>query len=166
MLHDKIRVRIPHPMRARTSRARSEYRGQEDGKPMHVIETTAGRCIFNDILPKGMPFYNLTMAQKKLSGVISDCFTYRRQRRDDRPARQDQGPGLPARHAGGPQFRPDRSEDPGEEARDHHGNGEARRQDPEELRDGVLTERERYNQVIDAWTQRPRGRDERDDPRA
>ncbi|GAG75920.1 unnamed protein product, partial [marine sediment metagenome] len=43
-----------------------------------VIETTVGRCIFNDILPSGvgMPFYNMTMSQKKLSQVISDCFEF------------------------------------------------------------------------------------------
>ena len=104
----------------------------EDGK-LHVVETTVGRCIFNDILPKGMPFYNMTMAQKKLSRVISDCFEYRRQRRDGRPAGPDQGPGLPVCDAGGPELRPDRPEDPGEEARDHRRDGEAGRQDPEEL---------------------------------
>ena len=75
-LHAKIRVRIPHRML-------KEKPGEvktigEDGK-MYVVETTAGRCIFNDILPKGMPFYNMTMAQKKLSQVISDCFVYCRQ---------------------------------------------------------------------------------------
>jgi len=38
------------------------------------IVTTAGRCIFNDILPKGMAFYNETLAQSGVSRVISDCF--------------------------------------------------------------------------------------------
>ncbi|MGE5293248.1 MAG: DNA-directed RNA polymerase subunit beta', partial [Solirubrobacterales bacterium] len=73
-LHDKIRVRIPHKIvKDKSSEKRFD---PNDGKALHVVETTAGRLIFNDILPKGMPYYNLTMAQKKLSGVISDCFTY------------------------------------------------------------------------------------------
>jgi DNA-directed RNA polymerase subunit beta' len=38
------------------------------------IVTTAGRCIFNDILPKGMGFYNYPLGQKGASRVISDCF--------------------------------------------------------------------------------------------
>ena len=37
------------------------------------ILTTAGRCIFNDILPEGMPFYNIAISAKAASGVISDC---------------------------------------------------------------------------------------------
>jgi len=36
--------------------------------------TTAGRCLFNDILPVGMGFYNYPLGQKGVSGVISDCF--------------------------------------------------------------------------------------------
>jgi len=38
------------------------------------IRTTAGRCIFNDILPKGVPFYNCTLAKKGGSRVIDDTF--------------------------------------------------------------------------------------------
>ena len=30
----------------------------------HVIFTTVGRCIFNDILPKAMPFYNYALTAK------------------------------------------------------------------------------------------------------
>jgi len=37
------------------------------------ILSTAGRCIFNDILPEGMPFYNLSLGAKGISRVISDC---------------------------------------------------------------------------------------------
>ena len=39
---------------------------------MSVVGTTVGRCIFNDILPEGMPFYNITMSKKILGRVISD----------------------------------------------------------------------------------------------
>jgi len=50
----------------------------EDSGPKDstIVETTAGRCIFNDMLPKGMPFYNMTMSQNILSRVISDCFKF------------------------------------------------------------------------------------------
>jgi len=39
------------------------------------IVTTPGRCIFNDILPEGMPFYNMALGAKGTSKVISDCHT-------------------------------------------------------------------------------------------
>jgi DNA-directed RNA polymerase subunit beta' len=66
-LHTKIKVRIPNPKIITDS-----------GKVQNtkVIETTVGRCLFNDILPDGMPFYNVTMSQKMLSRVISDCFEF------------------------------------------------------------------------------------------
>jgi DNA-directed RNA polymerase subunit beta' len=40
----------------------------------HVILTTVGRCIFNDILPKEMPFYNTALTSAGQSRVIADCY--------------------------------------------------------------------------------------------
>jgi len=39
-----------------------------------IYETTAGRIIFNDILPEGAPFYNITLNTKAISGIIADCY--------------------------------------------------------------------------------------------
>src|SRR3954447_26495704 len=39
-----------------------------------VILTTVGRCIFNDILPKAMPFYNYAPPSKGPSRVIADTY--------------------------------------------------------------------------------------------
>ncbi len=38
------------------------------------IITTPGRCVFNDILPKGMAFYNYPLGSKGEGRVISDCY--------------------------------------------------------------------------------------------
>jgi len=38
-----------------------------------LIETTAGRVIFNDVLPAGMPFYNYDLDKKGLANIIADC---------------------------------------------------------------------------------------------
>ncbi len=40
----------------------------------HVILTTVGRCMFNGILPKQMPFYNYGMTSRGLSRVIADTY--------------------------------------------------------------------------------------------
>ncbi|MDY6913972.1 MAG: DNA-directed RNA polymerase subunit beta', partial [Planctomycetota bacterium] len=40
----------------------------------HRIITTVGRCILNDILPEGMPFYNYALGQRGAGRVISDCY--------------------------------------------------------------------------------------------
>ncbi len=51
---------------------------QEQPKPKkydgQVILTTVGRCIFNDILPKAMPFYNTALTSAGQSRVIADCY--------------------------------------------------------------------------------------------
>ena len=43
-------------------------------EPGARVETTVGRCIFNDNLPEEMPFYNCELGNKGLSDVISDCY--------------------------------------------------------------------------------------------
>ena len=67
-VHAKVKVGIPKGKLVIDDKGEKKSKG--------VIETTAGRCLFNDILHEKMPFYNITMAQKKLSRVISDCFAY------------------------------------------------------------------------------------------
>jgi DNA-directed RNA polymerase subunit beta' len=38
------------------------------------IVTTPGRCVFNDILPKGLAYYNYPLGSKGEGRVISDCY--------------------------------------------------------------------------------------------
>jgi DNA-directed RNA polymerase subunit beta' len=45
----------------------AKYNGQ-------VVLTTCGRCIMNDVLPEGMPFYNYALTAKGISRVIADCY--------------------------------------------------------------------------------------------
>ena len=63
-LHAKVKVYIDKDKKI-TSKNHEQFGG--------IIETTVGRCIFNDILPREMAFYNMEMSQKGLSRVISDC---------------------------------------------------------------------------------------------
>ncbi|HIJ66664.1 MAG TPA: DNA-directed RNA polymerase subunit beta' [Planctomycetes bacterium] len=64
-IHAKVKVCLPPNKRVIT----------ESGEKMGgVIETTPGRCLFNDILHEKMPFYNLLMDKGKLGTVIQDCF--------------------------------------------------------------------------------------------
>ena len=42
-----------------------------DGKTL--VETTAGRIMFNEILEPGMPFYNHDLDKKGLANIIADC---------------------------------------------------------------------------------------------
>ncbi len=64
-IHAKVKVCLPPDKRVIDES--SEKKGG-------VIETTPGRCLFNDVLDEKMPFYNMLMDKQKLGIVIQDCF--------------------------------------------------------------------------------------------
>ncbi|MCX5635700.1 MAG: DNA-directed RNA polymerase subunit beta', partial [Planctomycetota bacterium] len=78
-LQAKIKVRITDRDIADENQ---ERRSIPAGKNYMIIETTAGRCIFNEEIIGDragairLPFYNLTLSKKKISWVISDCFKF------------------------------------------------------------------------------------------
>jgi DNA-directed RNA polymerase subunit beta' len=154
-LHEKVRVRITHELLKDESGKLIHLRegdGEQGAAHASVIETTAGRCIFNDILPAGMPFYNMTLAQKKLGRVISDCFEYAGS--DETVTLLDLIKDLGFRYAtlAGLSFGLTDLKIPLKKS-EIIGETEKRvAKIMKNYREGVLTERERYNQVIDAWT--------------
>ncbi len=64
-IHAKVKVCLPPDKRV------IDESGEKKGG---VIETTPGRCLFNDVLHEKMPFYNMLMDKQKLGIVIQDCF--------------------------------------------------------------------------------------------
>ncbi len=67
-IHETIRCRVE-----RTQVIPSHKKDPEPVPANHVIETTVGRLIFNEILPPAMPFYNYPLSQKGSGRVIADC---------------------------------------------------------------------------------------------
>ncbi|HVT89026.1 MAG TPA: DNA-directed RNA polymerase subunit beta' [Tepidisphaeraceae bacterium] len=57
-------------------RLKPDYAGRQRPAKYNsnVILTTVGRCIFNDILPREMPFYNYALTAKGSSRVIADTY--------------------------------------------------------------------------------------------
>jgi DNA-directed RNA polymerase subunit beta' len=151
-LHEIVRVRIPHEIVKEKSGVKRLTEGTAEGRKLYVVETTAGRCIFNDILPKGMPFYNLTMAQKKISQVISDCFEYAGSA--ETVGLLDRIKDLGFRYAtlAGLSFGLTDLKIPMKKAEIITDTEKRISKIQKNYNEGVLTERERYNQVIDAWT--------------
>ena len=149
-LHAKIKVRITKPVVKEGEKAR-DLKSKEILKPI-VVETTAGRCIFNDILPAKMPFYNGTMGQKPLSQVISDCYAVAGSAATVDLLDKIKEKGF--RHAtlSGLSFGvmdlkiPPKKKDIIDETEKRV------KKILKNYQAGVLTEGERYNQVIDAWT--------------
>ena len=65
--HAKVKVRLP-----KYRCMRDDWEAQTGfGK---IVDTTVGRVIFNIVLPKGMPFYNIALRSSQLARVISDCY--------------------------------------------------------------------------------------------
>ncbi len=117
-----------------------------------ILTTTVGRCIFNDMLPKEMPFYNLTMSQKKLSKVISDCYEYTGSAETIELLDKIKQCGF--RHAtlAGLSFGVTDLKIPHKKQEIIDATEKKVDKILQNYNDGVLTEGERYNQVIDAWT--------------
>jgi DNA-directed RNA polymerase subunit beta' len=67
--HARIRFRLPP--------GRMVDAGDEQTGPVkparRLIDTSVGRVLFNDLLPEGMPFYNLTLTGKWLSRILAVC---------------------------------------------------------------------------------------------
>ena len=142
-LHAKIKVRLDND------------RVVTDSEEIHnptVVETTVGRCIFNDMLPAGMPFYNVTMSQRRLSRVISDCFKFTGS--SETVDLLDRIKDLGFKHAtlAGLSFGVTDLKIPARKAEIIEETEKKVSKIRKNYNDGVLTEGERYNQVIDAWT--------------
>jgi DNA-directed RNA polymerase subunit beta' len=65
-MHARMVLRVPRDLNV--AEEERSYQA-EQGR----VITTVGRCILNDILPEGMPFYNYPLSQKGCGRVISDC---------------------------------------------------------------------------------------------
>jgi DNA-directed RNA polymerase subunit beta' len=142
-LHTKIKVRLGDVRIVNES-------GEVENKT--VVETTVGRCIFNDILPEGMPFYNMVMSQRKLSRVISDCFEYAGSAKTVDLLDQIKNLGFKYATLAGLSFGIMDLKIPGRKAEIIEETEKRVGKIRKNYNDGVLTEGERYNQVIDAWT--------------
>ena len=65
-LHAKIKMRLPKFQKLKADNETAVYGA--------IIDTTPGRVRFNEMLPDGMDFYNQAMRSGDLAGVISDCY--------------------------------------------------------------------------------------------
>jgi len=144
-LHARIRLRRPRERQILGKDGPQEVAGS-------TFETTPGRVILNDVLPEGMPYYNYELGRQGVSQIIADC--HRLLGRDATIKLLDDIKALGFRHAtlAGLSFATEDLKVPAERERII---AEAERQ-VERIqrlyRRGVITEGERYNQVIEVWT--------------
>jgi DNA-directed RNA polymerase subunit beta' len=142
--HAKIKVRLPSWQKVKSE--------ADDQKPGALIETSYGRILFNGILPKGMDFYNEPFKSGDLARVISDC--YQLLGRGATIELLDRMMQLGFREAthSGLSFASDDLVTPTTKM-EHLAEAEKKVMKFKKLFDrGVITNQERYNQVLDTWT--------------
>jgi len=142
--HARIRVKLPPDRRLKS-----------DGEAVQagvLIETTVGRVLFNMTLPDGMPYYNLAMRSSELAKVISDCYQILGRRKTIDLLDDMNRLGFRQSTHSGLSFATDDLITPPSKAR-IIGDAEKSVLKIHKLyQRGIITEGERYNQVLDAWT--------------
>jgi len=117
----------------------------------NVVLTTVGRCIFNDILPRSMPFYNFPITAKGASRVIAD--TYAQLGRPATIALLDDLKSLGFRFStlAGLSFGITDIRAPESKARILEEGQKKADKIERNYRIGAITDQERYAQLIDVW---------------
>ncbi len=140
--HARIRVRLPAGRRLKG----------EDVKPGALIETTVGRVMFNMTLADGMPFYNIPMRSSELAKVISDCYHILGRRATIDLLDDMNRLGFRQSTYSGLSFATDDLITPPSKSRIINDAEREVLKKNKLYQRGIITEGERYNQVLDAWT--------------
>ena len=124
-----------------------------DGKPVrHMVETSVGRVIVNQIIPDEVGFFNDIISKKTLRGIISDVIKAVGMARACSFLDGIKNLGYRMSYVAGLSFNLDDIIIPVEKA-DIVGKGQ---EEVDQIKAnyemGFITDTERYNQVIDAWT--------------
>jgi DNA-directed RNA polymerase subunit beta' len=143
-LHAKIKVRLPKDRKVRLN--------EEDRLDSRTTTTSYGRILFNNMLPKGMDFYNHNLKSGDLSTVISDCYQVLGRRETIKLLDDMNQLGFRESTRSGLSFATDDLVTPDTKERII---GEAEREVlkfRKHFDRGVITEQERYNKVLETWT--------------
>ncbi|HEY3969682.1 MAG TPA: DNA-directed RNA polymerase subunit beta' [Planctomycetaceae bacterium] len=143
--HTRIKLRLPRDKRVKGEGADTHISGK-------LLATTVGRVIFNDILPASMSFYNLTMRNKDLANVISDCYLELGRRETIALLDRMKEIGFQFSTRSGLSFGASDLKTPPNKEK-VIGTAEAAVLQKQRLFErGIITDRERYYQVLETWT--------------
>jgi DNA-directed RNA polymerase subunit beta' len=144
-VHAMIKLRLPPHKTLKGD-------GEKEFKPGMVVKTTVGRVIFNDILLPKMPYYNLSLGQKQLQGIIADCYQLLGRRETINLLDNMKDIGFRESTRSGLSFATDDLKTPESKAAILAEAEKDVAKAAKLYQRGVITEQERYNQVLDHWT--------------
>lgn len=126
----------------------------DDSKGMHIVETTVGRAILSNILPKGMSFENINrpMTKKTVSKVLDHCYRNFGLKETVIFADQLMYTGFKYATVGGASIGIEDMEIPEDKASIIAQADNEVREIEAQFRSGLVTNGERYNKVIDIWS--------------
>ena len=133
-LHAKIKVRI----------------NSADGPK--IVETTMGRILFNEILPKGFRFVNEVLNKKKISDIVSECYKYFGRNATITLLDDIKSLGFEYATQGGVSIGMSDLDIPPQKAECINDANSELNKVEEQYKRGIITERERHNKIIDIWT--------------
>ena len=125
----------------------------EDGKIVtRLIETTAGRVMFNQLVPEEVGFINLQLSKKVLREVIGNIIAKTSVKRTARFLDDIKGMGFHWAFKGGLSFNLEDVIIPVDKEKILNLASKEVDEVFDNYNNGFITNRERYNQVIDIWT--------------
>ncbi|MBY0526715.1 MAG: DNA-directed RNA polymerase subunit beta' [Gemmataceae bacterium] len=155
-VHARIKVRLPidkkviGEMRYEKDRIRVEEIPRQQKNLL--VNTTVGRVLFNDILKPKMAFYDLSLSSKHLSRIIADCYQLLGRRETIDLLDRMKELGFRESTRSGLSFATDDLRTPGNKDAIIRDTEKDVERIQKQYQRGVITELERYNQVIDKWT--------------
>jgi len=145
-LHAPIKLRLPANRKLKGD-------GEKEYRPGMIVTTTAGRVIFNDILHPKMPFYNVALGQKQLQGIIADCYQILGRRETIGLLDRMKDVGFRESTRSGLSFATDDLRTPASKDAIIADAEKEVQLNNRRYNRGIITDQERYNKVLDAWTQ-------------
>jgi DNA-directed RNA polymerase subunit beta' len=143
--HAKIKVRIGDRPEIITEDGPETIEGG-------LLETTVGRIIFNDILPKDMPYYNRSLNSKAIDVIIHDCHKILGRQQTIELLDRIKELGFRQATLSGVSFASSDLVQPPEKADILKETETEVSRIEKHFEQGAITEGERYNMVIDIWT--------------
>ncbi|MCF2950462.1 DNA-directed RNA polymerase subunit beta' [Paraglaciecola aquimarina] len=144
-LHARIKVRI------------TEYETDAEGnrsEKVTLTDTTVGRAIFSEVLPKGVPFeiINIAMGKKQISKLLNACYRTLGLKDTVIAADQIMYTGFHYAMIAGASVGIDDMVIPDDKKDIIEGAEAEVREIQEQFQSGLVTAGERYNKVIDIWS--------------
>ncbi len=140
--HDRIRFRNP-------DFGKDTIYGDKETR---VIETTAGRVIFNEIWPDGLGFFNKAAGKKQLSDIIWRCYQVAGQQGTVETLDRLKELGFAEATKAGVSIGISDMIIPKEKELQLANAYKQIKQVEQQYRKGIITDGERYNKIIDIWT--------------